>query len=118
MIQGLGWHPVCRALLKINNMKRLIAVCLFAIFSFSFPACNNSTKTNSDKKDEVIVDNEVPASVKTSFTTKYPAATDITWENATENEKKTYKAKFMLNGKKMKAEFDAGGMFIKENEDN
>jgi hypothetical protein len=103
---------------KIYIMKRFISICLIAWFSISFQACNNSDKTESEKKDDTISANTVPENVKSAFTVKYPGAADITWEEASENDKPTYKAKFMLNGKKMKAEFDAGGMFIKENEDN
>ena len=79
-------------------------------------SCNDKTKTDSDtKKESVVVD--VPAGVKSAFTVKYPDAVDILWEDAKENDKKTYKAKFTYNGKKLKAEFDEAGNFIKEEND-
>ena len=40
------------------------------------------------------------------------------WEDAHENNVQTYKAKFVVNGKKMKAEFDSNGGLVKEEEDN
>ena len=61
---------------------------------------------------------DVPASVQTAFSAKYSTATDVKWEDAHEDTKQTYKAKFMMNGKKMKAEFDSNGGFVKEEEDN
>ena len=61
---------------------------------------------------------DVPATVKTNFTAKYSGATDVRWENAKENDKHTYKAKFMMNGKSFKAEFNEDGSFIKEKEDD
>jgi hypothetical protein len=98
-------------------MKRFILIAWLASFGFVM-ACNQSSQTKSETKDEVITEADVPNTVKINFTTKYPGATDIRWENAHENEKKTYKAKFSLNGKNFKAEYNEDGVFIKENEDN
>jgi hypothetical protein len=42
----------------------------------------------------------------------------VKWEDAHENNVQTYKAKFTVNGKKMKAEFDTNGGLVKEEEDN
>jgi hypothetical protein len=98
-------------------MRRLFLVFFIVITGFSFQACNDNSKTKSETKDEAITEADVPASVKTTFTAKYPSATDIRWENAHENNKQTYKAKFSLNGKNFKAEFDDAGTFIKEKED-
>jgi hypothetical protein len=56
--------------------------------------------------------------VQTAFSAKYSTATDVKWEDAHENNVQTYKAKFLVNGKKMKAEFDANGGLVKEEEDN
>lgn len=78
-------------------------------------SCNNDTK---DKEDKTITANDVPASVQSAFSAKYSTAADVKWEDAHENNVQTYKAKFTLNGKKMKAEFDANGGFVKEEEDN
>ena len=80
-------------------------------------ADKKSDKKSETKSDTIAV-SDVPATVQSAFSAKYSTASDILWEDATEDEKQTYKAKFTLNGKKMKAEFDASGAFIKENEDD
>lgn len=82
---------------------------------FATQSCNDADKTKSDKE---ITTADVPASVQSAFSAKYSTATDVKWEDAHEGTKQTYKAKFSLNGKKMKAEFDANGGFVKEEEDN
>ena len=82
---------------------------------FTIQACNNKEET---KEDKTITANDVPASVQSAFSAKYSTATDVKWEDAHENNVQTYKAKFVVNGKKMKAEYDANGGFIKEEEDN
>lgn len=89
-------------------MKKLI---LFIALSLSLLSiqCDN-------KKDDTITLTDVPGSVQTAFNEKYAGATEIKWENAHENNEKTYKAKFIWNGKKMEAEFDGSGTFIKGNE--
>ena len=82
---------------------------------FAIQSCNSDTKAKEDKE---ISASDVPASVQSAFSAKYSTATDVKWEDAHEDAKQTYKAKFTLNGKKMKAEFDANGGFVKEEEDN
>ena len=78
-----------------------------------------SCNSESDKKeDKALSENDVPATVKTAFTAKYSTATDVKWEDAHEDSIQTYKAKFTIDGKKMKAEFDGTGKLIKEEEDN
>ena len=83
---------------------------------FAMQSCNNDKKEKEDEKTQSTID--VPASVQTAFSAKYSTATDVKWEDAHENNVQTYKAKFMLNGKKMKAEFDTNGGFVKEEEDS
>lgn len=82
---------------------------------FAIQSCNNDKKDTNDTKELSM--NDVPAPVQTAFSAKYSTATDVKWEDAHENNVKTYKAKFTMNGKKMKAEFDANGGFVKEEED-
>ena len=80
-------------------------------------SCGSDDK--KDKKDDKELSaGSVPDPVKSAFSAKYSTASDIKWEDAHEDDKQTYKAKFTLNGKKMKAEFDAKGNFVKESEDN
>ena len=96
-------------------MKRIIFLIAICFSLAALPSCDNHKKDKDDKELSV---SDVPESVKSAFNAKYSTATDTKWEDAHENDKQTYKAKFMLNGKKMKAEFDPNGGFIKESEDN
>ena len=84
---------------------------------FTMQSCSNDKK-DKEKDNKEISTGNVPDPVKSAFSAKYSAASDIKWEDAHENDKQTYKAKFTLNGKKMKAEFDASGTLVKESEDN
>ena len=79
-------------------------------------SCNNDKNANADEK--TLSTTDVPAPVQTAFSAKYSTATEVKWEDAHENNVQTYKAKFMINGKKMKAEFDTNGGLVKEEEDN
>ena len=83
---------------------------------FTIQSCDNDTKVKED--DKTISTTDVPAPVQTAFSAKYSTATDVKWEDAHEGTKQTYKAKFTLNGKKMKAEFDNNGGFVKEDVDS
>ena len=82
---------------------------------FTIQSCNDD---KTDKEDKTITVSDVPASVQSAFSAKYSTATEVKWEDAHEDSVQTYKAKFILNGKKMKAEFDKNGGFVKEEEDN
>jgi hypothetical protein len=86
---------------------------LIGLSVFTIQSCDNKKEDATEKK---VVN--VPAPVQTAFSAKYSTATDVKWEDAHEGTKDTYKAKFMLDGKKWKAEFDANGGFVKEEEDN
>ena len=97
-------------------MKKIILFIAFIVSLFTMQSCNNDNKVKEDNKEISVGD--VPQSVQSTFTAKYSAATNIKWEDAHENNIKTYKAKFMLDGKKKKAEFDTTGAFVKEEEDN
>jgi len=94
-------------------MKRIILIMFIAFTGFIVQSCDNDKKETKDSKAV-----DVPAAVQTAFSAKYSTATDVKWEDAHEDAKKTYKAKFTTNGKKMKAEFDESGAFVKEEEDN
>ena len=83
---------------------------------FTIQSCNNETKAKEENKE--LSTSDVPASVQSAFSAKYSTATEVKWEDAHENNVQTYKAKFMINGKKMKAEFDTNGGLVKEEEDN
>ena len=44
----------------------------------------------------------MPAAVLSSFKTKYKDASDVKWEKAQEDGKPSYKAKWKIDGKKIK----------------
>ena len=79
-------------------------------------SCNSDEKDKTDEK--TLSTTDVPAPVQTAFSAKYSTATDVKWEDAHEDSIQTYKAKFKLGDKKMKAEFDGTGKLVKEEEDN
>jgi hypothetical protein len=95
-------------------MKKIFLMMALSLSLFTMQSCDNDNKVKED--DKTISTNDVPAPVQTAFSAKYSTATDVKWEDAHEGTKQTYKAKFTLNGKKMKAEFDNNGGFVKEEE--
>ena len=97
-------------------MKKIFLIIAISFSLFTVQSCDHDKKYKEDKKELSTVD--VPAPVQTAFSAKYSTATDVKWEDAHENNVQTYKAKFTINGKKMKAEFDGNGGFVKEEEDN
>ena len=96
-------------------MKKILFIFAIAITVFTLSSC--ADKKTETKSDTISV-SDVPAPVQSAFSAKYSTAADVIWEDAHENDKQTYKAKFTLNGVKMKAEFDANGGFVKEKEDD
>ena len=96
-------------------MKRIFFSLVICLSLFTVQSCSNE----ADSKDEKpLSENDVPPTVKTAFSAKYSTATDVKWEDAKEDSIQTYKAKFNVDGKKMKAEFDGTGKLIKEEADN
>ena len=96
-------------------MKKIILLVAIGLSLFTIQSCNSDTKT---KEEKTISASDVPASVQSAFSAKYSTATDVKWEDAHEDSIQTFKAKFVVNGKKMKAEFDKNGGLVKEEEDN
>lgn len=66
-------------------------------------------------KEKKVSTADVPQAVQNGLTTKYPGATDVEWETA--NGQKVYEAEFKQNGKKIEAQFDSSGKFVKEDND-
>jgi curli biogenesis system outer membrane secretion channel CsgG len=106
-------------------MKKVFVYLTIFILIFVIQACNptstdskESKSTENTKKKNVfsIAASEVPSSVINTFNGKYPKAVNVTWEKATEDGKPSYKAKWKIDGKKIKAEFSEDGSFIKEKE--
>lgn len=96
-------------------MKKIIGIMAISFSLFITQSCSNE---KDSKSNDTISINDVPASVQSAFSAKYSTATDVKWEDAHEDTVQTYKAKFIVNGKKMKAEFDKNGGLVKEEEDN
>jgi hypothetical protein len=87
------------------------------IICFSLVTAISCNDASTDKDEDGVSDAVVPAEVRSAFSAKYSTATDVKWEDAHEDTINTYKAKFTYNGKKMEAEFDTKGNFVKEEED-
>ncbi|HET9746753.1 MAG TPA: hypothetical protein VFP97_13650 [Chitinophagaceae bacterium] len=96
-------------------MKRIFFSLVICLSLLSVQSCNTEDDNNGDKP---MSESDVPATVKTAFSAKYSTATDVSWEDAKEDSIQTYKAKFTIDGKKMKAEFDGTGKLVKEEADN
>lgn len=96
-------------------MKRIF---FSLVICFSLLTTQSCSSDDSKKDDKTISESDVPPTVKTAFSAKYSTATEVKWEDAHEDSIQTYKAKFVMNGKKWKAEFDGTGKFVKEEEDN
>jgi hypothetical protein len=96
-------------------MKKIFFILAISLSVFALQSCDSDKKDTENKEISV---SDVPAPVQSAFSAKYSTATDVKWEDAHEDSIQTYKAKFLVNGKKMKAEFDKNGGFVKEEEDN
>ncbi len=109
----LSRHHIC-ILEEKDIMSKVFLAFVIGFSLLTIPACNSDNKD----KDKELSAVEVPASVKSAFSAKYSTVTDAVWEDAHENNQDTYKVKFTVDGKKMKAEYSADGTLIKEKEDN
>ncbi|MEO7923415.1 MAG: hypothetical protein ABIR30_07040 [Chitinophagaceae bacterium] len=100
-------------------MKNWIIGFLVASSLLMNQACSNNkdAKPRADEEN-VTTEQRVPTVVKTSFTAKYPGATELIWEDASEGDDPTVKVKFKLDGKYWKAEFRKDGSFVKEKQDD
>ena len=96
-------------------MKRIFLSLVICFSLLTVQSCNSS---DDKKEDKTISESDVPPTVKTAFSAKYSTATDVKWEDAHEDSIQTYKAKFVIDGKKMKAEFEGTGKLIKEEPDS
>lgn len=107
-------------------MKKLLTALCFTCTFYS-QSCNNApagkndvavedlTKSSSGKVNlNRISVSEVPSKVMSTFKSKYPAATEVEWQTATENNQPSYKAKWFENGVKRKVEFSVDGRVLKE----
>lgn len=99
---------------KTIIMKKVIIGLSFVISGFFVQSCNERAET---KMRGNIPEADVPASVKTSFSAKYPGATDVEWEKESENGKILYEAECKFNGKEVKVKFDANGNFVSQEDD-
>jgi hypothetical protein len=97
-------------------MKKWLLALFIATSLVISPSCKEKSEHKADKKN-VISTSDVPDIVKTAFTTKYPGATDVIWEDAHEGDSPTFKVKFKREDKYWKAEFKSDGSFVKDGED-
>ena len=98
-------------------MKNWYLAFLLSGALFIAPSCKNEKKeTRADEKN-VITPHDIPAIINTAFTSKYPGASEVIWEDAHEGDDPTFKVKFKKDGKYWKAEFKSDGSFVKEKED-
>ena len=97
-------------------MEKVIIYCLLAGL-LTISACHNKKEKTRADEENVITAGQVPAPVKTAFAAKYPGATEIIWENASEGHYPTKKVKFKIDGKYWKAEYRPDGSLVKEKED-
>lgn len=95
-------------------MKKTIICVSFAFSAFLMQSCNEGTDT---KMGGNASESDAPAAVKTSFSSKYPGASDVEWEKKTENNTTVYEAEFKQNNKEREATFDMNGTFISEKND-
>jgi hypothetical protein len=96
-------------------MKKMILLITISISAFIIPSCYNSKQDNG-KNDKELSSRDLPEAVDSAFSAKYSTAIETKWEDAHENNQPTFKAKFMLAERKMKAEFGPDGKLIKEEE--
>ena len=109
-------------------MKKVFVYLTVFVLIFFIQGCNGtSTGTNESTAKESttkkknafsISASDVPAAVISTFKAKYPNASNVNWEKATEKGKPSFKAKWQIDGKKMKAEFSEDGSFIKEKQED
>ncbi len=64
--------------------------------------------------DKKLKESEVPASVTSAFQARYAGANDVSWKTEKSEGKMVYEAEFKMNGKKIEAEFDEVGNFVRE----
>lgn len=97
----------------------ILFACIITCF-FLTEACNTNTSHSSEEAVEKkgnhthLTTAEVPPAVLDAFHTRYPHASGVIWETATEGGSPSYKAKWKAGDKKWKAEFAQDGHFIKE----
>ena len=95
-------------------MKKLIIAAMLLVSASSF--ANKSTQFSSfaivRSDGQHIPASEVPAAVKATFRSLYPAATNVRWEREREHGMTVYQATFLLNGVRTRALFAADGTFL------
>lgn len=86
-------------------MKKMIFCLLVLPCLFTLTACSEHGN---------VATSDVPQSVITAFTTRYPGADQVKWKTEKSDGKKVYEAEFQMNGAKVEAEFDEAGNFVRE----
>ena len=70
------------------------------------------------EKEKKITAAELPSKVSATFNAKYPDASNVKWQEETENGKTVYEADFKLHGNGIEVEIDTAGILVKEELDS
>jgi len=95
----------------------ILSICIIVITGCNTTGEKKESSSSKSENHNIISSAELPAAVLASFKTKYKNAADVKWEKAQEEGKPSYKAKWKIDGKKIKAEFAEDGSFIKEKQE-
>lgn len=98
-------------------MKKLLLAAALLITGATFAANYNTTATtiqNETGKGIHISPSQVPPAVMATFTSRYPAATNVKWQVEKEHGQIRFQADFANNGVRMRAYFAADGTFLGE----
>jgi len=97
-------------------MKKIVlaALLLTSISAFAFANGNvvSNVRTVASGDGRHISASEVPAPVMESFNSRFPTATNVSWEVEREHGSRVYEATFTQNGKRFKATFAPDGTFL------
>ena len=94
-------------------MKKILLAASLLLAGVTFANANNITAITVLSGDGVhIPASQVPVAVRASFHNMFPNATNVRWEREREHGQTVYEADFLLNGKRMKAEFAADGTYL------
>ena len=106
-MKHLTWKP---------NVLLPIAI-MFIVLSCSKPEAvqplTQQAVSAGSVDQKTISPSRVPAAVIDSFNTRFPTATNVTWERKTQNGTRIYEAEFTRDGRVWEARFQADGALIR-----
>jgi hypothetical protein len=92
-------------------MNRTAQACLLITMGFALYGC-------ATQPDRVLQHSEVPAAVLQSFSSAYPAAKVLKYEEEFEKGQKIYEIDFLLGKQEYEAEYNAQGKLLKVERDD